>query len=154
MAANGFTDLAGKCFGRHEARNWATSHAATIGFLPEDRDHLGRLGAAPTEQYLKTSREIVHQIQAAIAKALHTGDDRITEEPAVIHLRGYMLEAGVAAELVERQIAKLAWTPFVGKQDSTQIVPDFGEPDDHAAVAVTQGSSKTYFSFLRRTRSG
>ncbi|CAK9114221.1 unnamed protein product [Durusdinium trenchii] len=64
-------------FTGHSPRNFLTSVAATIGFSKDERAYLGRwaMGMAASEEYVRTSRQVVFKIQRQVNKVLLEGGD-------------------------------------------------------------------------------
>ena len=59
----------------HSARNFLTSIAATLGFSREQRAYLGRwsMGMSSSEEYVRTSRQVIFNIQKTVNESLVTG---------------------------------------------------------------------------------
>ena len=64
-------------FTGHSPRNFLTSVAATIGFSKDQRAYLGRwsMGMAASEEYVRTSRQVVFSIQREVNRVLVEGGD-------------------------------------------------------------------------------
>ena len=62
-------------FSGHSARNFMTSIAAVLGFHRDQRAFLGRwaIGMTSSEEYVRTSRQIVFSIQKAVNRSLVEG---------------------------------------------------------------------------------
>ena len=62
-------------FSGHSARNFMTSIAAVLGFHRDQRAFLGRwaMGMTSSEEYVRTSRQIVFSIQQAVNRSLVEG---------------------------------------------------------------------------------
>ena len=76
-------------FTGHSPRNFLTSVAAAIGFHRDQRAYLGRwaMGMVASEEYVRTSRQVVFTIQKAVNKAIVTGvEQEYFEDEAVDRL--------------------------------------------------------------------
>ena len=64
-------------FTGHSPRNFVTSVAAAIGFHRDQRAYLGRwaMGMVASEEYVRTSRQVVFTIQKAVNGSLVVGLD-------------------------------------------------------------------------------
>lgn len=62
-------------FSGHSPRNFLTSVAAVLGFNKDQRAYLGRwaMGMVASEEYVRTSRQVVFGIQKAVCESLVTG---------------------------------------------------------------------------------
>ena len=62
-------------FSGHSARNFVTSVAAVAGFSRDERAYLGRwsMGMVASEEYVRTSRQVVFKIQKAVNRCLVEG---------------------------------------------------------------------------------
>ena len=62
-------------FSGHSARNFMTSVAAVLGFHRDQRAFLGRwaIGMTSSEEYVRTSRQVVFSIQKAVNRSLLEG---------------------------------------------------------------------------------
>ena len=65
-------------FTGHSPRNFLTSVAAAIGFHKDQRAYLGRwaMGMVASEEYVRTSRQVVFTIQKAVNRSIVTGLDQ------------------------------------------------------------------------------
>ena len=73
-------------FTGHSPRNFLTSVAAAIGFHKDQRAYLGRwaMGMVASEEYVRTSRQVVFTIQKAVNRSIVTGlDQEYFEDEAV-----------------------------------------------------------------------
>ena len=70
----------------HSARNFLTSVAAVIGFSRDERAYLGRwsMGMTSSEEYVRTSRQVVFKIQRAVNRALVQGLEQEYHEDEAI----------------------------------------------------------------------
>ena len=76
-------------FAGHSPRNFLTSVAAAIGFHKDQRAYLGRwaMGMVASEEYVRTSRQVVFTIQKAVNRSIVTGlDQEYFEDEAVDRL--------------------------------------------------------------------
>jgi hypothetical protein len=62
-------------FSRHSPRNFVTSVAAALGFSKDESAYLGRwsMGMVSSEDYVRTSRQVIYKIQKAVNKSLVDG---------------------------------------------------------------------------------
>ena len=75
--------IGAKFYSEHSERNFVNSHAAVLGYDKQKRDMLGRWQPEQSDDYLRTTREVVSTIQRYVAEAIRMGDKRISEETAV-----------------------------------------------------------------------
>eukprot|EP00435_Cladocopium_sp_Y103_P050033 s357_g15.t1 len=70
----------------HSARNFLTSIAAAIGFSRDERAFLGRwsMGMVSSEEYVRTSRQVVFKIQKAVNRCLVEGREEAYHEDEAI----------------------------------------------------------------------
>ena len=70
----------------HSARNFLTSVAAVIGVSRDERAYLGRwsMGMTSSEEYVRTSRQVVFKIQRAVNRALVQGLEQEYHEDEAI----------------------------------------------------------------------
>ena len=76
-------------FTGHSPRNFLTSVAAAIGFHKDQRAYLGRwaMGMVASEEYVRTSRQVVFTIQKAVNRSIVTGfDQEYFEDEAIDRL--------------------------------------------------------------------
>lgn len=64
-------------FSGHSPRNFLTSVAAVLGFSKDMRAYLGRwcIGMTSSEEYVRTSRQVVFKLQTAVNRAIVEGRD-------------------------------------------------------------------------------
>ena len=70
-------------WGEHSYRNWLPSVAATLGYSKTQRDYLGRWAAEESNEYVRTSQQIIQTLQQEIADKLR-GNPFIVDE-VIIH---------------------------------------------------------------------
>jgi len=82
----------------HSARHWLPSWAATLGVPKPDRDFLGRwqAGAHESNEYIVTSREVVHRVQMHVVEGLVQGHSGVDELPLLSELQEYANARGVS----------------------------------------------------------
>ena len=76
-------------FSGHSPRNFMTSVAAAIGFHRDQRAYLGRwaMGMVASEEYVRTSRQVVFTIQKAVNRSIVTGyEQEYFEDEAIDRL--------------------------------------------------------------------
>lgn len=76
-------------FSGHSPRNFLTSVAATIGFSRDERAFLGRwsMGMVSSEEYVRTSRQVVFRIQKAVNRSIVEGlEEPYMEDEAIQRL--------------------------------------------------------------------
>ena len=73
-------------FTGHSPRNFMTSVAAVLGFSKDQRAYLGRwsMGMAASEEYVRTSRQVVTLIQKTVHEAVVSGHPGVYREDDVI----------------------------------------------------------------------
>ena len=63
----------------HSERNFVNGMAACLRIPKEQRDYLGRWMPEQSDDYLRTARAVIGEIQTRVAKAIRDGDDRLDE---------------------------------------------------------------------------
>ena len=73
-------------FTGHSPRNFMTSVAAVLGFSRDQRAYLGRwtMGMVSSEEYVRTSRQVVTLIQKTVNEAIVSGHPAVYREDEVI----------------------------------------------------------------------
>ena len=73
-------------FTEHSPRNFMTSVAAVLGFSRDQRAYLGRwsMGMVASEEYARTSRQVVTLIQKTVNEAIVSGHPGVYREDEVI----------------------------------------------------------------------
>ena len=100
-------------FSLHSPRNWLVSWAAVFGIGPERRKYCGRWAVIATDEYCRTAKEMVHEVQETVAQALRSRDHRFTEEAAFMAARQYMLDQGATNDFIEQALADLDCSPHL-----------------------------------------
>ncbi|CAE7272830.1 unnamed protein product [Symbiodinium sp. CCMP2592] len=82
----------------HSARHWLPSWAATLGVSKPDRVFLGRwqAGAHESNEYIVTSREVVHRVQMQVVEGAAVGHSGIDERPLLNELQEFANTRGVS----------------------------------------------------------
>ena len=82
----------------HSARHWLPSWAANLGVSKQDRDFLGRwqAGAHESNEYIVTSREVVHRVQMHVVGGLVQGHAGVDELPILNELHEFGNPRGVS----------------------------------------------------------
>lgn len=97
----------------HSARHTLPSIAAACGVVKDERDYLGRWACAKhgSQDYILTSRQVVHSIQNRVCKFLLAGDPApgLIEEELHLAMQGHVLSAGENALKVKHRHKVLKW---------------------------------------------
>eukprot|EP00435_Cladocopium_sp_Y103_P008878 s4940_g2.t1 len=162
-------------FTGHSPRNYVTSVAAAIGFHRDQRAYLGRwaMGMVASEEYVRTSRQVVFSIQKAVNKALVTGmDQEYFEDEAIDRLCKYAEAAGANPNRIRKRHAVM--NNLTGKHclggmfPTLEVLPDdfflLGENEDDELTlaaniqdqkakdeAAPSESTKFFVTISRRT---
>jgi len=92
----------------HSDRNWLSSMAAVRGYSKTERQRLGGWGGEPSEEYVRTSKIIVLNIQKDIAQwTKNIPEDEIGEEDVLAEYASYLTSRSEEPEKVEAQIRAL-----------------------------------------------
>ena len=88
-------------FTGHSPRNFMTSVAAVLGFSKDQRAYLGRwtMGMVSSEEYVRTSRQVVTLIQKTVNEAIVSGHPGVYREDEVIEALCSEASAGGANPL-------------------------------------------------------
>ena len=75
----------------HSARHWLPSWAAMLGVSKPDRDFLGRwqAGAHESNEYIVTSREVVHRVQMHVVEKINCGHQGVDEQPLLDEIQEF-----------------------------------------------------------------
>jgi hypothetical protein len=98
-------------------------------FPKEYRDRLGGWSATGSDEYVRTSRKIVHDVQGAIASAIRAGRGRpdfLDEEQVREQMHDIMVAADVEAEDMNEQLLRLHYfeeTECIEEVTPTEPVP-------------------------------
>ena len=162
-------------FTGHSPRNFLTSVAAAIGFHRDQRAYLGRwaMGMVASEEYVRTSRQVVFTIQKAVNKSIVTGfDQEYFEDEAIDRLCKAVENSGANRNRIRKRHAvssTLTGRSCLGGVFPTlEVMPDDwfevgeNEDDEHTLAASIQEqkakddaaakvSSKFFVTISRRT---
>ena len=165
-------------FTGHSPRNFLTSLAATLGFSKDQRAYLGRwsMGMVSSEEYVRTSRQVIFMIQKSVNQALVTGHPvEYLEDEAVGSLVDTATGAGMNPDRIRKRhtvLNDLSGKMCLGGVFPTMEIPraewdvleDFIEDGkdelearacDHAALAEKaakdQINAKYFITVTRRT---
>ena len=118
-------------FSGHSPRNFLTSIAAAIGFSRDERAFLGRwtMGMTSSEEYVRTSRQVVHKIQRAVNRSLVEGfEEPYFEDEAIQKLCDTAEAAGANPNRIKKRHAVLSnWS---GRNSLGGIFPTLEVFDD------------------------
>ena len=145
-------------FTGHTPRNWLTSAAAVLGWPKDQRDFLGRwmIGGSGSADYTRTAREIVHQIQYGVCKAIVTGEGTVYHEvEALDELKKYVDNHGGSGALARRRhdVFKVVdGVKCLGNKWPTVELEetDLSEDEGPGEAEAVQGSSTKYFISISR----
>ena len=93
-------------FSGHSPRNYLTSVAAALGFQRDERAYLGRwsMGMVSSEEYVRTSRQVIFKIQRAVNKALVEGSDEpFHEDETIDKLAAFAADAGANPNRIKKR---------------------------------------------------
>jgi hypothetical protein len=123
-------------FSGHSARNFLTSIAAVIGFSRDERAFLGRwsMGMTSSEEYVRTSRQVVFKIQRAVNRSLVEGMDEVYyEDEPIQRLCDAAEKAGANPNRIKKRHSVLS--DWGGKHSLGGVYPTLtpleGDWDDH-----------------------
>ncbi|CAE8624964.1 unnamed protein product [Polarella glacialis] len=93
----------------HSERNVLASIAAFLNLPKADRDYLGRWSADGSDEYLRTSRQVVHKVQAQVAQGIRDSfvaggvdlEDCLGDNGLAEYLQSKGVSGEVASECVE-----------------------------------------------------
>eukprot|EP00435_Cladocopium_sp_Y103_P053229 s367_g17.t1 len=157
----------------HSPRNFLTSVAAAIGFSRDERAFLGRwsMGMVSSEEYVRTSRQVVFRIQKAVNRSLVEGrTESYFEDEAIQRLCDAAEASGANPNRIKKRHTTLSnWAgrhSLGGVYPTLEIFEDDWQEDADAedtAVAVleaavalnskaseSQPQSHTYFITISR----
>jgi hypothetical protein len=80
-----------KFYTEHAERNFVDSHAAVLGADKSQRDFLGRWKPEQSDDYIRTSREVVSNLQEMVALGIRVNDPRISEENVTLAFQVHLL---------------------------------------------------------------
>jgi len=96
----------------HSERNFLVSAAAVLGFSKEKRDYLGRWRPnAQSDDYLRTSRQVVGNIQSKVAARLRRQPTLLDDSSVTDSLTDFLLSRGVSKQEVAYNCAVLKTAP-------------------------------------------
>jgi hypothetical protein len=134
-------------FTGHSPRNFVTSVAAAIGFHRDQRAYLGRwaMGMVASEEYVRTSRQVVFTIQKAVNRSLVVGlDNEYFEDEAIDSLCKTAENSGANPNRIRKRhtvMGRLSGKNCIGGVFPTlEVQPDDwfligdGETDEHAVA--------------------
>ena len=123
-------------FSGHSARNFLTSIAAVIGFSRDERAFLGRwsMGMTSSEEYVRTSRQVVFKIQKAVNRSLVEGLEEVYyEDEPIQRLCDAAEKAGANPNRIKKRHSVLS--DWGGRQSLGGIYPTLtildGDWNDH-----------------------
>ncbi|CAE7029843.1 unnamed protein product [Symbiodinium sp. CCMP2592] len=100
-------------FTGHSGRHTLPSLAAAAGVGKEPRDYLGRWSAAKhgSQDYVLTSRQVVHHVQSTTCRAILEGlpAPGIVEEESLNEIQDYYAKRGGPSMQLKRQLKCLEW---------------------------------------------
>ena len=123
----------------HSDRATLSTWSAGLKISKDRRDFIGRWRPSDSDEYVRTSREIVWGIQSEVAEKIRhsAGEDVCHEEGLIEELASYCSERGMAPESIEAMVQRIAVSRkiFEGTawQTLTAIEP---EPIEPAKVVV------------------
>ncbi|CAE8598861.1 unnamed protein product [Polarella glacialis] len=93
----------------HSDRPTLASWAATLGHPKEHIDAVGRWSPAGSDEYIRTSKAIILQLQGAVARSIREagGEDILGEDFLLQELEAFLLQRGMGPALVEGQLKAL-----------------------------------------------
>ena len=100
----------GRFWTEHSERNWTTSIAAVLEVPESDRRRLGRWRAEASEDYVQTTKAIVHRIQRTAAARIRSTmyrNDFLDEEELLAEFGLHLTARGHSKLVVEGQLDRL-----------------------------------------------
>ena len=143
----------------HSPRNVVPSLAAALEVPRDRRDFLGRWAPSQSDDYVRTQRAVVTQVQLLVADAVRRGGARVRQEETTERLQRFLAGRGVGAADVEPQLKRLkfAETDLLPAHPELELptaasFPDVGHvPSDEedsspttAAVGPFSGNDTVY----------
>jgi hypothetical protein len=132
----------------HSERNFLPTVAAALGFDKNQRDYIGRWKpGAQSDDYVRSSRQILDQLQGEVARRLRAEPNFIDEQDIRAGLVRYLHRFEVAQETVDELVASISQAPgvqapiassstyFNGGGDS-ESSDGFGDDDHHNPMGV------------------
>ena len=159
-------------FTGHSPRNFMTSVAAVLGFSRDQRAYLGRwtMGMVSSEEYVRTSRQVVTLIQKTVNEAIVSGHPGVYREDEVIEALCSEASSGGANParirkrhtVMNEMTGKYCLGGFyptldVSEVDDVEVVDDTPELDELDALIDRQPPllepkvSKYFITISRRT---
>ena len=138
-------------FSGHSPRNFVTSVAAALGFSKDERAYLGRwsMGMVSSEEYVRTSRQVIYKIQKAVNKALvEGGSDPYHEDEPISRLCEFAAAGGANPNRIKKRHTVLVYgldtgAPCLGGVFPTlQILPEDWDEDDGRGGADAELADK------------
>ena len=102
----------------HGYRNFLKSAALAAGEGTDRTKYLGRWQAESSDEYTRTSRQIITEIQNSVATKAAGKPNFLDESDTLTDLRATLLEAGLLEEGVAEQILKLKLQPAGGNDEA------------------------------------
>ena len=124
----------------HSDRTTVNSWAAELGFTKEDRDRLGRWAPEQSDDYLRSSKVVIHKIQQSVASAIRSNDASLVEEETL---------QGLAVFLRERNEVDSEIDKIVDTLEARELFKDpiQGSVDDIVEEDKDDGLADTVFDF-------
>jgi len=126
-------------FSGHSPRNFVTSVAAALGFSKDERAYLGRwsMGMVSSEEYVRTSRQVIFKIQKAVNRSLVDGSgDPFHEDETTGKLCEFASASGANPNRIKKRHSVLVYgvpggSPCLGGVYPTlQVLPDDWDEND------------------------
>ena len=114
--------IGAKFYSEHSERNFVNSHAAVLGYDKQKRDMLGRWQPEQSDDYLRTTREVVSTIQRHVAEAIRMGDKRISEETALTGMTAHLADR-LPDDEVTHMISVLNYKRYLRRGVGLGVVP-------------------------------
>ena len=83
--------------------------AAELGYTKDQRAHLGRWLPEQSDDYLRSARILVFEIQAAVAAALRSESPKVSEEEVLDKLEDHMQTRSASTQRCEEVCSSLDW---------------------------------------------
>eukprot|EP00435_Cladocopium_sp_Y103_P074800 s19_g51.t1 len=122
----------------HSPRNFVTSVAAAIGFSRDERAYLGRwsMGMVSSEEYVRTSRQVVFKIQRAVNRSLIEGkEEQFFEDEVIGKLCDYALSLGANPNRIKKRHCVMSnWTGRMclgGLFPALEVIDGDWQPEEH-----------------------
>ena len=136
----------------HSPRNWVNDVAAMTGVPNAERDFLGRWVPEQSDDYLRTTRAVVHAIQSKVAAAIRRSEAQVHEDVTLDQYQAYLGgtglgtgETGALRLRLDARVARgVAGTERADRSEKYYLgedVPMTGPEEQEEAQEVQEGAT-------------